>query len=133
MMKALLSALIVLATFSASGQDKITQLQANKILLNGNGENLETNTVQPVKVTINYENKTVTIQTTSQDITQLFKGQMVRKLQNQMGALGVKYSLQLDDNIMMHVHNDTRIILFTRSDIHPLQWGLQLQEFEKVE
>ena len=132
-MRILLALAVLLMSFSGFAQDKIKKLEGSKIRLNYYGDNVETSTDEPVLIVVDRDAETVTIKSGRQDINKLFKGQMVRKLQSQMGDEGTKYSYQLDDNIMMHVHADLKMILFTRSDIHPLEWGLQVLDFEIAE
>lgn len=132
-MKTILTALALMVALSMTAQEKVMRFQGNKILLNSWGESKQLNTVKPVMVIVNYDAKTITIDTDDADIKKLFKNKMVRELKSEMGEFGIKYSLEMDDMTFMHVHNDTGIILFTRSDIHPKEWGLQIQEFEKVE
>lgn len=124
---------ILIANLSSFAQEGKTILQSKTIVVNRYNEGETQNLSSPLVVTINYDNNTVTIESTSNEVTKLFKGQMVRQLEKTMGEIGIKYSLDLDDNIMMHVHVDTKQVLFTRSDIHPKEWGLQLKNVEEVE
>ena len=57
---------------------------------------------------------------------------MVLHIDKQMGAIGPQYSLQLDEFIFAHFYMDMQMIIFTRNDIHPLEWGIQFLQIEKV-
>lgn len=93
---------------------------------------METSTVEPAKITVDLGAGTVTVETGNTDIRELFKEKMVFNIDRQMGDIGPQYSLQLDQFIFAHFYLNMGMIIFTRNDIHPLEWGVQFKEVQKL-
>ena len=52
-----------------------------------------------------------------------------RKIEKQLGDVTkTQFSLQLEDMMFAHFYLDKNKIILTRSDIHPLKWGIQMHD-----
>lgn len=133
-MKTMLTVLSLMLCLSVYAQDNVYRFQATNMKLNVKGEPIETSTSEPTVITVNLAEKTLMIETTSSEVTDLMKGQMSRPITNQMGDIGPQYSLEVDNNIFAHFYLDGRqMIMLTRNDIHPLEWGMMFKEVEQVD
>ncbi len=131
-MKVFATVILSLFILSLSAQDNIHVFKSSNLNVNLKGEKIETNTAEPSTITVDLGASTATIQTSSTEIHELLRGKMVLNIDKQMGAIGPQDSLQLDEFIFAHFYMDMQMIIFTRNDIHPLEWGLQFLEIEKV-
>lgn len=125
--------LLGLFVFAVSAQNNIYRFEATKVNLNNKGEKIQTSTTKPSVITVNLADQTVTVETTSPEITELLRGQMGRKIEKQLGDISNQYSFLLEGNIFAHFYLDRLMIIFTRNDVHPLEWGIQFMEIQKVE
>lgn len=125
--------LLGLCMFAVSAQNNIYRFEATKVNLNNKGEKIQTSTAKPSVITVNLADQTVTVETTSSEITELLRGQMGRKIEKQLGDISNQYSFLLEGNIFAHFYLDRLMIIFTRNDVHPLEWGIQFMEIQKVE
>lgn len=132
-MKAAMTLLLGLFVFAVSAQNNIYRFEATKVNLNNKGEKIQTSTTKPSVITVNLADQTVTVETTSPEITELLRGQMGRKIEKQLGDISNQYSFLLEGNIFAHFYLDRLMIIFTRNDVHPLEWGIQFMEIQKVE
>ncbi len=134
-MKTILAVVALVVALGATAQDKgmVMGFEGSKVMLNAWGESKQLNMTEPLVIIVNYEEMTITIQSDDKDIKKQFKNKLVREMKSEMGEFGTKYSLEMEDSMFMHVHQDTRQILFTRSDIHPKKWGMQVQGYKDVE
>lgn len=131
-MKVFATVILSLFILSLSAQDNIHVFKSSNLNVNLKGEKIETNTAEPSTITVDLGASTATIQTSSTEIHELLREKMVLNIDKQMGAIGPQDSLQLDEFIFAHFYMDMQMIIFTRNDIHPLEWGLQFLEIEKV-
>lgn len=131
-MKVFATVILSIFVLTLGAQDNIHVFKSSKLNVNVKGEKIETSTAEPSVITVDLEASTVTIQTSSTEIHELLKEKMTLRIDKQMGAIGPQYSLKLDEFIFAHFYMDMQMIIFTRTDIHPLEWGIQFLEIEKV-
>lgn len=133
-MKAILILTLAICTLSLGAQNSVYTFEATKVNINYKGEKTETSTGKPSVITVNLADNVLTLESTSSEITDLMKGQMSRKIEKQLGdASTTQYSLLIEGNIFVHFYMDKLMIIFTRNDIHPLEWGIQFKEIRKIE
>jgi len=132
-MKAAFIFLLVLCTLSLQAQDEVYRFEATKVNINSKGERIQTSTSKPSVITVNLKDNVLTLETTSSEITDLMRGQMSRKIEKQLGEISSQYSLLLEGNIFAHFYLDKLMIIFTRNDVHPLEWGIQFMEIQKLQ
>jgi len=131
-MKVLASFILSLCMLTLSAQDSVHRFQTSQVNINKKGEKIETSTVEPCTITVDLAASTVTVETGNVDIRELFREKMVLNIDRQMGDIGPQYSLQLDQFIFAHFYLNMGMIIFTRNDIHPLEWGVQFLEIQKM-
>lgn len=133
-MRTMLTILSLMLTFTVFAQDDIYKFQSSQLELKKKGEPINTTTAEPTTITVNLAENTLTIETTSPDVTDLMKGQMVRKIESRRGDIGPQYSLSIETNTFVHFYlNGQNMIIFTRNDVHPLEWGMMFKEVEQVD
>ena len=130
-MKAIATIFIALFSLTVCAQDNVYRFQATKVNMNKQGEKIQTSTVEPTLITVDLASETVTLETTSPEIRELLRDQMTLHIDRKMGEIGPQYSLQLDEFIFAHFYIDMGMIMFTRNDIHPREWGIQFVEVKK--
>ena len=130
-MKLLITLLFVCIGFTMHAQD-IRMFEASNVNINSRGSKTETTTAEPTKVTVNLETGALTIESPSEEVNTLLNNQSVFDITEQLGKLGTQYSLQLGEHIFAHFYLDMNMIIFTRNDIHPLQWGIQFTEVAQL-
>ena len=131
-MKIFTTVILSIFVLTLSAQDNIHVFKSSKLNVNVRGEKIETSTTEPSVIPVDLEASTVTIQTSSTEIHELLKEKMTLHIDKQMGSIGPQYSLKLDEFIFAHFYMDMQMINFTRNDIHPLEWGIQFLEIQKV-
>ena len=131
-MRAIATLFFTMCFLFAGAQDNVYRFQASNVKINKRGEKIETTTVEPAKITVDLANETVTVETSNADIRELFREQMELHIDRQMGEIGPQYSLQLDQFTFAHFYLNMGMIIFTRNDIHPLEWGIQFLEVQKI-
>ena len=131
-MKIFTTVILSIFVLTLSAQDNIHVFKSSKLNVNVRGEKIETSTTEPSVITVDLVASTVTIQTSSTEIHELLKEKMTLHIDKQMGSIGPQYSLKLDEFIFAHFYMDMQMINFTRNDIHPLEWGIQFLEIQKV-
>ena len=131
-MKVFTTVILSIFVLTLSAQDNIHVFKSSKLNVNVRGEKIETSTTEPSVITVDLVASTVTIQTSSTEIHELLKEKMTLHIDKQMGSIGPQYSLKLDEFIFAHFYMDMQMINFTRNDIHPLEWGIQFLEIQKV-
>ena len=131
-MKVLASFILSLCMLTLSAQDSVHRFQTSQVNINKKGEKIETSTVEPCTITVDLAASTVTVETGNVDIRELFREKMVLNIDRQMGDIGPQYSRQLDQFIFAHFYLNMGMIIFTRNDIHPLEWGVQFLEIQKM-
>lgn len=86
----------------------------------------------PAKVTqlkIDLDKMMMTIVTTNADYLELMRKDLDRKILEVLGdPTSKQFSVQLEDMMFAHFFLDMDKIILTRSDIHPLKWGIQMRE-----
>ena len=123
--------LFLFLSIGAAGfaQDTVMKFQSSTVNLNLRGENSKTNEPSPVIVTVDMKSKQLTINTENAKIKELFRDKMTQPITQVMGEVGEEFSLTIDQNIFAHFYLDDRnMIMFTRNDIHPMKWGLMLND-----
>ena len=95
------------------------------------GQNLETSTPEPSKIIVDIQTGTVTVETSNAEVQDMLGNKTVFNIDQQMGQMRSQYSLKIDEFILAHFYTDMGMIIFTRTDIHPLQWGIQFKEVTK--
>ena len=131
-MKIFTTVILSIFVLTLSAQDNIHVFKSSKLNVNVRGEKIETSTTEPSVIPVDLEASTVTIQPSSTEIHELLKEKMTLHIDKQMGSIGPQYSLKLDEFIFAHFYMDMQMINFTRNDIHPLEWGIQFLEIQKV-
>ncbi len=131
-MKAIATVLLTLFALTLSAQDNVHVFKSSKLNINIKGEKIETSTAEPSIITVDLASNTLTVETSSTEIRELLKEKMVLNIDKQLGAIGPQYSLKLDEFTFAHFYMDMQMIIFTRNDIHPLEWGIQFLEIQKV-
>lgn len=131
-MKAIATVLLSLFALTLSAQDNVHVFKSSKLNINIKGEKIETSTAEPSIITVDLASNTLTVETSSTEIRELLKEKMVLNIDKQLGAIGPQYSLKLDEFIFAHFYMDMQMIIFTRNDIYPLEWGIQFLEIQKV-
>jgi len=131
-MKIFTTVILSIFVLTLSAQDNIHVFKSSKLNVNVRGEKIETSTTEPSVIPVDLEASTVTIQTSSTEIHELLKEKMTLHIDKQMGSIGPQYSLKLDEFIFAHFYMDMQMINFTRNNIHPLEWGIQFLEIQKV-
>jgi len=131
-MKIFTTVILSIFVLTLSAQDNIHVFKSSKLNVNVRGEKIETSTTEPSVITVDLVASTVTIQTSSTEIHELLKEKMTLHIDKQMGSIGPQYSLKLDEFIFAHFYMDMQMINFTRNNIHPLEWGIQFLEIQKV-
>jgi len=131
-MKVFTTVILSIFVLTLSAQDNIHVFKSSKLNVNVRGEKIETSTTEPSVIPVDLEASTVTIQPSSTEIHELLKEKMTLHIDKQMGSIGPQYSLKLDEFIFAHFYMDMQMINFTRNDIHPLEWGIQFLEIQKV-
>ncbi|MEX2596642.1 MAG: hypothetical protein WEC59_06900 [Salibacteraceae bacterium] len=127
-MKALITLFFVTTAFLATSQDQVQVFESSKLKLNNQGESIEQSTETPTIITIDLDAKNLNITSPSEEVNKLLKGETNLKIDKQMGQMREQYSLQLNEFILAHFYLDMNVIILTRSDVHPLKWGIQFQE-----
>ena len=130
-MKFLATLMFALFVYSGIAQDSMYRFQASKVNINKQGEKIETSTVEPAIITVDLDAGTVTVETSNMDIRDLLREKMTLTIDRQMGDIGPQYSLQLDEFTFAHFYLNMGMIIFTRNDIHPLEWGIQFLEVQQ--
>ena len=131
-MKGIITLVLTLFVLTLHAQDNIHVFKTSKLNVNLKGEKIETSTAEPTVITIDLAGETLTIESSSTEVHELLKEKMTLHIDKQMGAIGPQYSLQLDEFTFAHFYMNMQMIIFTRNDIHPLEWGGQFLEVEKV-
>jgi len=131
-MKIFTTVILSIFVLTLSAQDNIHVFKSSKLNVNVRGEKIETSTTEPSVIPVDLEASTVTIQPSSTEIHELLKEKMTLHIDKQMGSIGPQYSLKLDEFIFAHFYMDMQMINFTRNNIHPLEWGIQFLEIQKV-
>lgn len=131
-MKTIATILLALFALTLSAQDNVHVFKSSKLNINIKGEKIETSTAEPSIITVDLASNTLTVETSSTEIRELLKEKMVLNIDKQLGAIGPQYSLKLDEFTFAHFYMDMQMIIFTRNDIHPLEWGIQFLEIQKV-
>jgi len=126
-MKVLLILFLGLTSLSVCAQD-IQAFEATILNVNKKGKKIENTLEEPTTINVNLETSTFIINTTNEDAKELLRNKSVFTIDKQMGELGVQYSLQIEEHIFVHFYLERKMILLTRNDIHPLQWGLQFMD-----
>jgi phage-related protein len=131
-MKAIATVLLLFFTLTLSAQENVYRFQATKVNINKKGERIQTSTVDPTQIIVDLAAGTLTLETSNAEIRELLQEQLVMHIDRQMGEIGPEYSLQLDQFIFAHFYLNMGMIMFTRNDIHPLEWGIQFTEVTKL-
>lgn len=129
-MKFLLSIAALFLTISLNAQDKVMVFQSSNLEMNKRGEKITANNPDEVTtLTIDLNKNLMTIKTNNPDIIELMRKDMDRKIIKHLGdSSKEQFSFQLEDMMFVHFFLDKDKIILTRSDIHPLKWGIQLRE-----
>ena len=131
-MKGIITLVLTPFVLTLNAQDNIHVFKTSKLNVNLKGEKIETSTAEPTVITIDLAGETLTVESSSTEVHELLKEKMTLHIDKQMGAIGPQYSLQLDEFTFAHFYMNMQMIIFTRNDIHPLEWGIQFLEVEKV-
>lgn len=129
-MKSVLNIIVFLLTFAMHAQSQVMVFQSSNIELNKKGEKVLANNPNEITtLTIDLTKKLMTIETNNPDIIELMRKDMDRKVIKNLGdSSKEQFSLQLEDMMFVHFFLDKDKIILTRSDIHPLKWGIQLRD-----
>lgn len=134
-MRVILLIVSLLFTLSISAQDR-NKLVINSISLeiNRRGEHIKKTAETVNTVTIDLAAQTFTINSDDKIIKELMRNKMTRKITKQMGDISKsQFSLELEDKTFVHFFLEKDKIIVTRSDIHPLKWGIQFRDIEVIE
>lgn len=129
-MKLFASIVVLFITLSLSAQDTKMVFQSSNLEMNKQGEKIKANNSEEVTtLTIDLKTNVLTIQTTNSTLIELMRKDLDRKIEKQLGDVTkTQFSLQLEDMMFAHFYLDKNKIILTRSDIHPLKWGIQMHE-----
>lgn len=101
--------------------------------LNVKGERIQSAGENPTLISYDTGDMLLRIETDSPDIKELMENRLTRKIEEKLGDLDNQFSLRLEGNMFVHFYLDSRkMIVFTRNDAHPLQWGMMFKEVEEV-
>lgn len=113
-------------------QDSVYVFEATTVVLSSKGERRGMDLMDPHTITLDIAGGKMTINSTSPEVKALMKDKMERPIQEVMGELSNTFSLRLDDHTMVHVYIDNNMVILTRDDIHPLDWGIQYMNAQMV-
>ena len=129
-MKLFASIVALFITLSLCAQDTKMVFQSSNLEVNKKGDKVQANNPEAVTtITVDLKTNVLTIQTTNADIIELMRKDLDRKIEKQLGDVTkTQFSLQLEDMMFAHFYLDKNKIILTRSDIHPLKWGIQMRD-----
>ncbi len=129
-MKLFASIVALFITLSLCAQDTKMVFQSSNLEMNKKGDKVQANNPEAVTtITVDLKTNVLTIQTTNADIIELMRKDLDRKIEKQLGDVTkTQFSLQLEDMMFAHFYLDKNKIILTRSDIHPLKWGIQMRD-----
>jgi hypothetical protein len=131
-MKTIMTLLICLACSFGYAQDKIHTFESSQLKLNYKGQPMETSTTTPSTIKVDIEAGTMTLNTENAEVREMLGDKMVFNIIKQMGQMRAQYSLQIDEFLLAHFYTDMGMIILTRTDTHPLQWGIQFMNVSKL-
>lgn len=129
-MKLFASIVALFITLSLSAQDTKMVFQSSNLEMNKQGEKIQANNPGEVTtLTIDLKTNVLTIESTNTTLIELMRKDLDRKIEKQLGDVTkTQFSLQLEDMMFAHFYLDKNKIILTRSDIHPLKWGIQMHD-----
>lgn len=131
-MKLLWTVAFSLILLACAAQETQYAFKATSFKVNNKGQKISSSTATPSIIRVNTEAGTISIETQSPEIRELLNNDMEFSINKQMGKIGTQYSYQVDDFVLVHFYMDRRMIIFTRNDAHPLDWGIQFLETERA-
>jgi len=134
-MRVILLIVSLLFTLSISAQDRNKLvINSTSLEINQRGEHIKKTAETVNTVTIDLAAQTFTINSDDKTIKELMRNKMTRKITKQMGDISKsQFSLELEDKTFVHFFLEKDKIIMTRSDIHPLKWGIQFRDIEVIE
>lgn len=129
-MRFLSTLILVCLSFWAQAQAN-GSFESSVVNLNIKGERISKSPEQPVRITVNLDQMTCTIESDLPEIRTLMNNQMTRKIEKTMGDNDRQFSLRLETNTFVHFYLDERkLIMITRDDVHPMQWGMMFKSVQ---
>jgi len=128
----LLIAGILTSAMTMAQSDKYT-FSSPKVMISKKGERKETTTEKPTVIVVDHAANVLEVETGNAEIKSLLKNKLTWKIEETMGEVSVEYSVRIDEFTFVHFLLEPGMIIFTRNDIHPLQWGLHFSEVTQVE
>lgn len=112
---------------AAGAQERAQSFESSKMNLNVRGERIQRSAA--TSLSYDLDAKTFSITSTEPEIVELMRGQMSRKIESQMGESPTQFSLRIESNTFVHFYLDQRaMIVITRDDVHPMQWGMMFKD-----
>ncbi len=118
-------------TTTLFAQGNVYRFQSSHANINKQGEKFEAELSELAMINVDLDAGTVMVETTSEDLTTMFRNKLEMNIDKQMGEFGDEFSLQLDEFILAHFYVNMGMIMFTRTDVHPLKWGIQFTSVEQ--
>jgi len=131
-MKAILTIALTLFTITLWSQDKVHTFESSQLKINHNGQPIETSTTTPSRIVVDIESGVLTLETENVEVREMLKERTSFTITKQMGQMRSQYSLHLDEFILAHFYTEIGMVIFTRTDAHPLQWGIQFLNARKL-
>lgn len=128
---------VIVALFLSAtsfAQDPTMVFQSSNVNLNLRGTKTGKVLDETVTIRVDLQNNTISIESATPEIKELFRNKMTLPIDSTMGELGDEFSLTLSKKTFAHFYLDDRKLIFlTRNDVHPLKWGLMLKEVARIE
>ncbi len=128
---------VIVALFLSAtsfAQDPTMVFQSSNVNLNLRGTKTGKVLDETVTIRVDLQNNTISIESATPEIKELFRNKMTLPIDSTMGELGDEFSLTLSKKTFAHCYLDDRKLIFlTRNDVHPLKWGLMLKEVARIE
>lgn len=131
-MKTVMTLVFSLLLFLVKAQDNVHTFQSSQIKINNNGQQIETSTTSPSIIRVDIAAGTLSLETENVEVRDMLKEQSQFEIIKQMGQMRAQYSLQIGEFLLAHFYSDMGMVIFTRTDVHPLQWGIQFQHATKL-
>ena len=128
-MKLIVSIFTVLLALHGIAQEKVMVFQSSNLEMNIQSEKVLAKDEGVSTITVDLNTNMLTIETENKDLVGLMREKLELKITKVLGDVTrTQFSLQLDGVMFAHFFLDKEKVIMTRSDIHPLKWGVQLRE-----
>jgi hypothetical protein len=129
-MKLIATITALFLSFSLFAQTGTMEFESTNLEMNKKFDKVgadDPNLVSSVK--IDFDKMMMIISTTNPDYIELMRKDLDRKIIKVLGdPSSEQFSLELEDMMFAHFYLDNNRIFLTRSDIHPLKWGVQMRQ-----